>query len=182
MQTGLPATVTMGTFDPVGDGSSNFRLPGMKINEFGWSMNADDIRRLVNDYNSKYPAPANVALKDVPRSQRDSQGRAYPYIVLPEKFANDDSFMTHDLRLSRTIRIREKARLQITAEGFNIFNIANLTGFSGVLDAYVRPAVTGGTPRLPATGLLFGQSTARVSAIFGTGGPRAFQVAARLSF
>jgi hypothetical protein len=101
---------------------------------------------------------------------------------LPEKFANNDSFMTFDLRLSRTIGIREKARLQITAEGFNIFNIANVTGFSGVLDAYVRPKTTGGTPSLPATGLLFGQYQSRVSAIFGTGGPRAFQVAARLTF
>jgi hypothetical protein len=101
---------------------------------------------------------------------------------LPENFANNDSFMTHDLRLSRTFNINENVRLQINAEGFNIFNIANLTGFSGTLDAYVRPSTTGGTPRLPATGLLFGQPTARVSAIFGTGGPRSFQVAARLTF
>jgi hypothetical protein len=182
MRTGLPINVTMGTFDPAGDGISSFRLPGMDVTTFGWSVDADEIRRLVADYNAKYPAPADVALKDVPRANRDAQGRAYPYIVLPQNFANNDSFTTFDLRLSRTIRIREQVRLQLTAEGFNIFNVANLTGYSGTLDAYVRPSVTGGTPKLPATGLLFGQPTARVSAIFGTGGPRAFQVAARLTF
>jgi hypothetical protein len=182
MQTGVPINVTMGTYDPVGDGINNFRLPGMDVTTFGWSVGADDIRRLVDAYNAKYPAPANVALKDVPRANRDAQGRAYPYIVLPDHFANNDSFMTHDLRLSRTFNIRERARLQLSAEGFNIFNIANLTRYSGTLDAYVRPAVTGGTPTLPATGLLFGQPMDRVSAIFGTGGPRAFQVSARLSF
>jgi hypothetical protein len=182
MQTGVPINVTLGTYDPVGDGINNFRLPGMDVTTFGWSVNADDIRRLVDQYNATYPAPANVALKDVPRANRDGQGRAFPYVVLPDSFANNDSFMTYDLRLSRTFLIQERVRLQFTAEGFNIFNVANLTGFSGVLDAYVRPSTTGGTPKLPTTGLRFGQPTARVSAIFGTGGPRAFQVAARLTF
>jgi hypothetical protein len=182
LQSGLPINVTLGTYDPVGDGINNFRLPGMDVTTFGWSVDANDIRRLVNEYNATYPAPANVALKDIPREQRDGQGRAFPYVVLPDNFANNDSFMTFDLRLSRTFKIRETVRLQVTAEGFNLFNIANLTGFTPVLDAYVRPSVTGGTPTLPKTGLLFGQPTNRVSAIFGTGGPRAFQLAARLSF
>jgi hypothetical protein len=145
-------------------------------------VNADDIRRLVAQYNDTYPAPANVALKDVPRSQRDAQGRAYPYIVLPDNFAGNDSILTHDLRLSRTIRMSENATLQLTAEGFNIFNIANLTRFGTTLDAYVRPQVTGQAPTLPPRGLLFGQPQGRIGSIFGTGGPRAFQFAARLSF
>jgi hypothetical protein len=182
MRTGLPVNVTLGTYDPVGDGINNFRLPGLDVTTFGWSVDADDIRRLVDQYNAKYPAPANVALKDVPRANRDAQGRAFPYVVLPDKFANNDSFITFDLRLSRTINIHEQVRLQLTAEGFNLFNIANLVGYSGTLDAYVRPSTTGGTPKLPPVGLLFGQPTGRVSAIFGTGGPRAFQFAARLSF
>jgi hypothetical protein len=94
----------------------------------------------------------------------------------------NDSFITHDLRLTRIIVLREGAKLQLSAEGFNIFNISNLTGYSSSLDAYVRPPVTGGDATLPARGLLFGQPTARLSAIFGSGGPRAFQLAARLSF
>ncbi len=180
--TGRPMDVRIGSFDTNGDGILFFPLPGMDLNTFGWSVDKDDIRRLVDKYNSTVPAPANVALKDIPRSQRDARGSAYPYIILPDDFSNNDSFWTTDLRLSRTIRIKEKVSLRIIAEGFNILNISNLTGYSGTLDAYVRPAVTGGTPTLPPRGLLFGQPTGRTQSVFGSGGPRAFQFAARLAF
>jgi hypothetical protein len=60
-------------------------------------VDAAEVRRLVDQYNATYPAPANVALKDVPRANRDAQGRAYPYIILPDNFSNNDSFMSHDL-------------------------------------------------------------------------------------
>ena len=115
-------------------------------------------------------------------TQRDAAGAALPYIVLPDKFASGDSFLTHDLRVTRTISINERVKFLLIGEGFNIFNIANLTGFSGTLNAYGRPATTGGTPTLPASGLTFGQPTGRFSPVFGSGGPRAFQLAARLSF
>jgi len=67
----------------------------------------------------------------------------------------------------------------LIGEGFNIFNNANLTGYSGTLNAYIRPTATA-AGRNPD--LTFGQPTGRVSPVFGTGGPRAFQLAARLSF
>jgi hypothetical protein len=74
----------------------------------------------------------------------------------------------------------------LIGEGFNIFNIANLTGYSGTLDAYVRPVGPSATNPHGAPGsnpdFTFGQPTERVSPIFGTGGPRVFQLAARLSF
>jgi hypothetical protein len=52
------------------------------------------------------------------------------------------------------------------AEAFNLFNIANLSGYGNGL---VQTAA-------------FGQPTARRAQIFGSGGPRAFQFGARLSF
>ncbi len=83
--------------------------------------------------------------------------------------------------MTRTVSITEKIKLNLIAEGFNIFNIANLGGFSGSLAsaAYIRPTATAGRPN---PNNVFGQPTSRVSPIFGTGGPRAFQFAARLSF
>jgi hypothetical protein len=50
-------------------------------------------------------------------------------------------------------------------EGFNVFNIANLGGYSNNL---LDPS--------------FGQATSRAGNIFGTGGPRAFQAGGRFSF
>ena len=82
--------------------------------------------------------------------------------------------------MTRTIRLTERFRLLVIAEGFNIFNIANLTGFSGTLDRVTRPAVAGGVATNPSFN--FGQATGRVNPVFGTGGPRALQIAARLNF
>jgi hypothetical protein len=192
MQTGAPTTVSLpGTLDIEGDGTYTFRLPGTTISSFGYNMTADDIRRLVGQYNASIPAGKDTPLASIPIGlQRDAIGTALPYIALPDKFASGDSFLTHDLRVTRTISITEKARLLLIAEGFNIFNIANLTGFSGTLDAYVRPTATkaaNGTVTITAPGrnpatFNFGQATGRFNAIFGSGGPRAFQLAARLSF
>jgi hypothetical protein len=84
----------------------------------------------------------------------------------------------------------------LIGEGFNIFNIANLVGpngassFSGTLDAYIRPTATraaNGTVTITAPGrnpatFNFGQPSGRVNALFGSGGPRAFQLAARVTF
>src|SRR5262245_15618030 len=118
-----------------------------------------------------------------------AQNATGSYIILPDKFQSGDSFLTHDLRVTRSIRITEKVRLNLIGEVFNIFNIANLTGYGGALNAYIRPISPSqtnpnGTPGRPPnqSEFTFGQPNNRVSPVFGTGGPRAFQLAARLSF
>jgi hypothetical protein len=186
MRTGAPTSTTLGILDPEGDGTFVFRLPGTTVSSFGYDLDADDIRRLVDEYNARFPAPKDTFVRDIGRENRDALGTPFPFIVLPEDFAFDDSFLTHDLRVTRTIPIGEKVRLSLIAEGFNIFNIANLTGFSGTLNSYIRPtppsaANPQGTPgRNPD--FTFGQPTGRVNPIFGSGGPRAFQFAARVNF
>jgi hypothetical protein len=190
MRTGSPTSVTLGTFDVEGDGTFIFRLPGTGVSSFGYNMNADDIRRLVEQYNATFPAPKDTFLRDIPVGpQRDAIGTAFPFIVLPDKFQPDDSFLTHDLRVTRTIKITEKVSLNLIGEGFNIFNIANLTDYGGTPNAYIRPTPPSLANPLGTQGrapnqneFTFGQPGNRVNPIFGTGGPRAFQLAARLSF
>jgi Carboxypeptidase regulatory-like domain len=181
MRTGAPTSVTLpGTLDVDGDGTFTYRLPGTTVSSFGYNLNASDIRKLVDQYNSSIPASKDTPLTGIPvGAQRDAIGTALPYIILPDRFQNDDSFLTHDLRVTRSIRIAENVRLNLIGEGFNIFNIANLTGYSGTLNAYVRPTATAAGRNPDFT---FGQPTGRVNPVFGTGGPRAFQLAARLSF
>jgi hypothetical protein len=202
MQSGTPTSVTLpGTLDIDGDGTFVNRLQGTGVSSFGYNQNADDIRSLVAKYNSSVPAAPTVLLPNVTAAQRDALGTQLPFIILPDDFSNSDSFLTHDLRVTRSIAFGEKVKLQLIAEGFNIFNIANLTGFSGTLNALGRAtAASGGVPTLPngarvdqgldcsgaraafVCGLTFGQPTGRFSPIFGSGGPRAFQLAARISF
>jgi len=55
--------------------------------------------------------------------------------------------------------------LSLIGEVFNVYNAANLSGYSGDL-----------------TGNAFGQPTLRFTQVFGSGGPRAFQLGAQVSF
>jgi hypothetical protein len=178
--------IGFGGFDLEGDGTFVFRLPGSTIGSFGHEIGADGIRKLVAQYNGTVAAQKDIPLALIPKgSQRDIIGTAFPYIVLPDKFAFGDSFISHDLRVTRVIPIRENIKLNLIVEGFNIFNVANLTGFSGTLDQWIRPAVpTAANPNPVGSNpaFTFGQPTGRVNSIFGTGGPRQFQIAARLSF
>ena len=56
--------------------------------------------------------------------------------------------------------------LRLNGDVFNVFNISNVTNFNYNLV-------------VPAT---FGKPNQRVGQTFGSGGPRAFQIGARLSF
>ena len=49
-----------------------------------------------------------------------------------------------DLRVSRTFRITERARAEVLAEGFNVFNHSNYNGFNTT--AYTAAATTNATP------------------------------------
>jgi hypothetical protein len=149
-----PLTASISSIDPTGQGISFFALPGTKVNGFGRGIGVDDLRKLVDQYNQ------TQAGKITPRNQ------TYPTIALPADFDNGDTFISQDLRLARTIRIKENTQLQLIGEVFNLFNFANHAGFGGDL-------------RNPTT---FGQASSYATGVFGTGGPRAFQIAAKLTF
>ena len=164
-----PGNPTIG-IDVDGDGVSTFILPGMKWNGFGRGAGPDEVRKAVAEYNATYPTPDVSATY----RKRTPQNQVIPVIFLPETFSQGDTFFSTDLRLTRTFRIRERAKFSLLVEGFNIFNIANLTGYSNTLNSLVAPGQL-----QQAT---FGQPTNRVNQIFGTGGPRAFQLGARVSW
>jgi hypothetical protein len=84
---------------------------------------------------------------------------------LPTHYALDDDFNSLDLRLSRQLVFNKRWSVSLIGEVFNVYNKANLTGFTGDLTS-------------PA----FGQPTSRTSQVFGSGGPRAFQFATRVNF
>jgi Carboxypeptidase regulatory-like domain len=148
-----PFSAFLGGLDLNGDGTTGDLLPGTTVNEFNRGLGKEDLRLLVNQFNTIYAG------------KRDAKGAVIRPIVLPSQFAFGDSFSTQDLRLSREFPIGDRWRLSLIGEAFNVFNIANLSGRSG---------------NLLAPG--FGQPTSRVTQVFGSGGPRSFQLAARASF
>jgi hypothetical protein len=148
-----PFSTYLGDLDLNGDGTTSDLLPGTRVNQFNRGLGKNDLRRLVNEFNSTYAGG------------QDAGGNGIPSITLPSNFEFGDSFLTQDLRLSREFSWHERWRMTLIAEAFNVFNIANLSGRSGDL---LNPG--------------FGQATSRVTQVFGSGGPRSFQLAARLSF
>ncbi len=182
--------------DADGDGVSRLLLPGIPWNSFGRGKSASDIQAAVSKYNADVvsrskPIPANpttaqlaacTLIVDGQRlcAPRTQQNQAYPLIYLPPGFSNGDPFFSQDVRLTRLIQIGEKVKISLIAEGFNVFNIANLNGYgSGLNSLAIKLPEQATAPVQQAT---FGQPGGRVNPIFGTGGPRAFQFAARLTF
>jgi hypothetical protein len=106
--------------------------------------------------------------------QKNANGGVINPLALPTDYQLGDPTYTQDFRLTKVVKFRERARLSIFGEVFNAFNIANLSGYSFTLDTKnANPA---------AQVFNFGQPTQRVNQTFGSGGPRAFQVGARISF
>ncbi|MGE0105162.1 MAG: carboxypeptidase regulatory-like domain-containing protein [Blastocatellales bacterium] len=96
---------------------------------------------------------------------KDARGQTIPTIVLPANYELGDNFSSQDVRLTKTFTFKDRLKIAVFGEMFNVFNIANLSGFNFNL---ISPT--------------FGQATQRTSQVFGSGGPRALQVGGRISF
>ncbi len=126
-----------------------------QVNQFNRGLAKDDLARLVARYKQ------DLAGRPLPN------GQLAPSLTLPANFSCGDNFFTQELRLSRTFPLgTERVRLVVFGEIFNLLNTANLVGYNGNLNE-------------PDS---FGQPAARFTQVFGSGGPRAFQFGARLSF
>jgi Carboxypeptidase regulatory-like domain len=87
-------------------------------------------------------------------------------ITLPLTYSFNDTLTTTDLRITQTFTLNRGLRLSLIGEVFNVFNTANLVQYSGNI----------------ADPTSFGQPGARFDQVFGSGGPRAIQLGARLRF
>ncbi|MBL8215423.1 MAG: TonB-dependent receptor [Bryobacterales bacterium] len=138
-----------------GDGTINDLLPGTKWNQFNRGLDEDDLRRIVEDYNSRSAGTTTPTAQVRPR------------LNLPASFGFADTFFSTDVRIGKLILFNNKRyELNVFGEVFNAFNIANLAGYSTDL---LQPST-------------FAQPASRNTQVFGSGGPRAFQLAARFSF
>ena len=148
-----PFSAYVGGIDFNGDGTSGDLLPGPAVNVFNRGMGRADLERLVGEFNERYAGTT------------DARGEPIQGLTLPARYSFGDNYQTLDLRLTRSVALRQGVRLSLIAEVFNVYNASNLFGYSGDL-----------------TSVAFGQPTARLTQVFGSGGPRAFQFATRLAF
>jgi len=129
-------------------------LPGSTVNAFNRGKGPKDLEQLVSQFNS------------TKAGQLDAANTAIPMLTLPAQYSFGDNFQALDLRLSRSFSPKDGMTLKLMVDVFNVYNAANLSGHSGDLTNKAT----------------FGQPTNRYSQVFGSGGPRAFQLGAKMSF
>jgi hypothetical protein len=97
-----------------------------------------------------------------------------------------DNFNSFDLRVSRPIKIKERVSVEPIAEVFNLFNVTNVLGVSNVNYSGFSNVLVRDNNDPTSAGFLrsssFGRPVTTAGGVFGSGGPRAFQFAARVTF
>jgi hypothetical protein len=155
------------TVDLNGDGTFGDTLPGLEINDLGRGTDREELFALVSNYNSTIALPSNGVIRP---------------LVLPPDFEFGDNFQSHDIRVSKKVKFGETTAIEGLVEVFNVFNIANLGGFSTRLDQGQFTTANNPQTLVAPTNFNFGRPTLRVGQAFGTGGPRALQLGARFIF
>jgi hypothetical protein len=97
-----------------------------------------------------------------------------------------DGFDSLDLRLSRSFAVSSSLSLEGIVECFNVFNVANIlgisksnySGFTNVLARDSSDPADAGFLRSSS----FGHALTTAGGVFGSGGPRAFQIGLRARF
>ena len=122
-------------------------LPGIGYNQLGVNVGKAALIQAVNQFNQSHPSEI---------------------LALPSTWSLPRSFNSQDIRVTKVFKLgTERAKLSLIGECFNVFNIANLGGYSY---------------NLGPSGAGFGVPTSASSNVFGSGGPRAFQFAGRFTF
>ena len=151
---GPPFRAQLFGLDLNGDGTINDLLPGTGWNELGRDVDAAGLREVVARFNSTVAGGLTPAGLPIPR------------VSLPSSFRFGDSVFSQDLRVAKIFRFSDRYNLNVFGELFNLLNVANLDGYG--VNLLERAT--------------FGQPNRRATQVFGSGGPRAFQLGVRASF
>lgn len=97
-----------------------------------------------------------------------------------------DNFSSFDLRLSKVFKLGERVKIEPLVEAFNLFNVTNVLGFSKSNYSGFSNVLVRDNNDPSSAGFLhsssFGQPVTTAGGVFGSGGPRAFQFAVRVTF
>lgn len=151
-------------------------LPGLPYNCGGVTCGDSQLQAAVAAFNNAY------AGKTAPN------GSVIPTYVLPPSYKFGEPILYQDIRLTKTFAYKERYKLSLMGEVFNVGNIdgsANLTGYGTSLDALAKGCTlnsNGYSTSCSTQTYAFGQPTNRAQQTFLSGGPRAIQLGARFSF
>lgn len=161
---GLPFSAFLSDFaDLSGTGTFQSYLPGTGPGSIGRDIKSvGDLNALITAYNNTLAGT------------NDPQGTTLSRLaLLPEDTQiGSDSVISQDVRVTKTFSFTETVKLDLIGEVFNLFNVANLSN----INTQTLAVEGSSTSNLPF------RNTTRTSSVFGTGGPRAFQFAAKFRF
>jgi carboxypeptidase family protein len=177
---GIPFSVFLPNFvDLSKTGTFQSYLPGTGEGSIGRSIRtASQLNTIIDAYNASIPTLGEPCPGDSPTGRCDSTNPNFfdPIVRLAHIPDNtvmgSDSVISQDIRLTKTFKFGENVSLDLIGEVFNVFNIANLTT-GGATGFTLNEEGTIANPWAP---------TERTTSVFGTGGPRAFQFAAKFRF
>ncbi|HLJ50339.1 MAG TPA: carboxypeptidase regulatory-like domain-containing protein [Bryobacteraceae bacterium] len=159
-----PIEPTIGGVDLNGSGAGTTTpLPGFPLNGINDGASYSQLVSSINNWNTTLAG------------HQDARGKTIPFIQMPSSRAFfGRTGESQDLRLTKTFTIKERYRISILGEMFNVLNYANIGGASYGLDT--TSSLSSSVPSV------FGIPTQRSAQTFGSGGPRATQVGARIQF
>jgi hypothetical protein len=198
----VPMTALVGSADINGDGINGDLLTTTRRGLVGREIDSEaKLNDAIHAYNKLYAGKRN------PRNQ------LLPFLPdIPDGIRFGDSFISQDLQLTYALKLKERVKIEATAQLFNAFNVSNLVGAAGLPSSAFNGALTtlaalptgysvnasgalvdasggrvvAGASRLPSGALIsngFGSASAVRPVIpTGTGLPRAAQFGIRLSF
>ena len=121
--------------------------------EAGLNAQAYRIDRALDEYREKFGSlPDNMSdlsrrLPDADHTLAAALGLAHPQLLQSMYIFKQPKIVNADLRVSRRFSLRENMKLELLAEGFNIFN---RTQVSGVNTSIYTASVTGTAPNQKA--------------------------------
>ncbi|WP_348266439.1 carboxypeptidase regulatory-like domain-containing protein [Edaphobacter paludis] len=159
------------------NGASGSRLPLLSRNSIGRQIkNSNQLNAVIDKWNALPACPA-----------------AYPCLAggtlqhVPANINFYSPFSSLDLRLKKDFLFKDRVTLSLIGETFNVFNETNIRGtsnnnYSG-RNIAIGPyqAAQNGQPTQSVQSNFYSAVTT-AGGFFGSGGPRAFQFAARLAF
>ena len=152
------------------NGATGSRLPLLPRNALGREVrNSNQLNAVINQWNAlpacpgAYPCNAGGLITNVPANIN---------FFSP--------FSSLDLRLRKDIPLRDGFSLSVIGEGFNLFNEVNIRGSNNANFAGRNISISPQSTSALQTN--FYQADTTAGGFFGSGGPRAFQFAARMEF
>jgi len=173
--------------DFTGDGSTQDYLPGTKNGSFMRGISADDLAKVIGNYNQNVAGQATPAGQVLianglfTLAQLQAMNGVAPSLPAPVPGAVGLAWLKDvDLSLRWKYRIKERVSIEPGIGFFNVFNFANFDLPPNVLSPYLTgaPGNIGGTNYLGTQNVRVGAGTG----VYGLGAPRVAEFSLKVNF